>query len=35
MGDYSGEVTEENRDAAQTSKAKALDALSEGTLIFT
>ncbi|XP_009590303.1 TPR repeat-containing thioredoxin TDX-like isoform X2 [Nicotiana tabacum] len=32
MGVYSGEVTEENRDAAQTSKAKALDALSEGKL---
>ncbi|XP_009770330.1 TPR repeat-containing thioredoxin TDX [Nicotiana sylvestris] len=32
MGDYSGEVTEENRDAAQASKAKALDAISEGKL---
>lgn len=30
MGDPSVEVTEENRDAAQTAKSKALDAISEG-----
>ncbi|XP_020680547.1 TPR repeat-containing thioredoxin TDX isoform X1 [Dendrobium catenatum] len=30
MGDPSVEVTEENRDAAQMSKAKAVDAISEG-----
>ncbi|XP_020584111.1 TPR repeat-containing thioredoxin TDX isoform X2 [Phalaenopsis equestris] len=30
MGDPSVEVTEENRDAAQISKAKAVDAISEG-----
>ncbi|PHU24231.1 TPR repeat-containing thioredoxin TDX [Capsicum chinense] len=34
MGDSSSEVTDENRDAAQISKAKALDAISEGTLVF-
>ncbi|KAM3268818.1 TPR repeat-containing thioredoxin TDX isoform X1 [Capsicum chacoense] len=32
MGDSSSEVTDENRDAAQISKAKALDAISEGKL---
>ncbi|XP_042499475.1 TPR repeat-containing thioredoxin TDX [Macadamia integrifolia] len=32
MGDPSVEVTEENRDAAQMSKLKAMDALSEGKL---
>lgn len=30
MGDPSVEVTEEKRDAAQTEKSKALDAISEG-----
>lgn len=35
MGDSTTEVTDENRDAAQISKAKALDAISEGKLIFT
>ncbi|KAJ8553497.1 hypothetical protein K7X08_024175 [Anisodus acutangulus] len=30
MGDSSSEVTDENRDAAQLAKAKALDAISEG-----
>lgn len=30
MGDPSVEVSEESRDAAQLSKAKAMDALSEG-----
>lgn len=35
MGDSTSEVTDESRDAAQMSKAKALDAISEGTLIFT
>lgn len=32
MGDPSSEVTDENREAAQISKAKALDAISEGKL---
>lgn len=32
MGDSTSEVTDENRDAAQMSKAKALDAISEGKL---
>lgn len=32
MGDPSIEVTEENRDAAQLSKSKAMDAISEGKL---
>ncbi|XP_049394166.1 TPR repeat-containing thioredoxin TDX-like isoform X3 [Solanum stenotomum] len=32
MGDFISEVTDENRDAAQISKAKALDAISEGKL---
>lgn len=32
MGDSTSEVTDENRDAAQISKAKALDAISEGKL---
>lgn len=35
MGDFISEVTDENRDAAQISRAKALDAISEGKLIFT
>lgn len=30
MGDPSVEVTDESRDASQTSKAKAMEALSEG-----
>jgi hypothetical protein len=30
MGDPSIEVTEESRDAAQISKSKAIDAISEG-----
>lgn len=30
MGDPSIEVTEENRDASQTAKAKAIEAISEG-----
>ncbi|KAG0456145.1 hypothetical protein HPP92_023933 [Vanilla planifolia] len=32
MGDFSVDVTEESRDAAQTFKAKAMDAISEGKL---
>lgn len=32
MGDSSSEITDEKRDAAQLSKAKALDAISEGKL---
>ncbi|EOY24457.1 hypothetical protein QUC31_008754 [Theobroma cacao] len=32
MGDPSVEVTDENRDAAQSAKAKAMDAISEGKL---
>ena len=32
MGDPSVEVTEESRDAAQMSKAKAMDAIFEGRL---
>ncbi|KAF8398961.1 hypothetical protein HHK36_014826 [Tetracentron sinense] len=34
MGDPSIEVTEENRDAAQLSKSKAMDAMSEGILFI-
>ena len=30
MGDASVEVTEESRDASQTAKAKAIEAISEG-----
>lgn len=30
MGDPSVEVTEESRDAAQTAKAKGMEAISEG-----
>lgn len=30
MGDSSVEVSEESRDAAQTAKAKAMEAISEG-----
>jgi suppressor of tumorigenicity protein 13 len=30
MGDPAVEVTEEKRDAAQTEKSKAMDAISEG-----
>jgi suppressor of tumorigenicity protein 13 len=30
MGDHAVEVTEEKRDAAQTEKLKAMDAISEG-----
>lgn len=32
MGDPSREVTEESQDAAQMSKSKAMDAISEGIL---
>lgn len=32
MGDPSVEVTEESRDAAQTAKGKAMEAISEGML---
>jgi hypothetical protein len=34
MGDPSVEVTEENRDASQEAKGKAMEAMSEGTLVF-
>jgi len=33
MGDPSVEVTEENRDASQEAKGKAMEAISEGTLL--
>ena len=32
MGDPSIEVTEENRDASQEAKGKAMEAMSEGTM---
>lgn len=31
MGDSTAEVTDENRDAAQSEKSKAMDAISDGT----
>lgn len=34
MGDPSVEVTEENRDASQEAKGKAMEAMSEGTFDF-
>jgi len=34
MGDPSVEVTEENRDASQEAKGKAMEAMSEGTSVF-
>lgn len=34
MGDPSVEVTEENRDASQMAKIKAMDAISEGNISF-
>jgi suppressor of tumorigenicity protein 13 len=34
MGDPSIEVTEENRDASQEAKDKAMEAMSEGTLVL-
>lgn len=33
MGDPSVEVTEENREASQEAKAKAMEAISEGILL--
>lgn len=34
MGDASVEVTEENRDASQTAKGKAMEAISEGIMSY-
>lgn len=34
MGNPSVEVTEENREAAQVAKSKAMDAISEGMTLF-
>lgn len=34
MGDPSLEVTDENRDASQEAKAKAMEAISEGIMHF-
>jgi suppressor of tumorigenicity protein 13 len=34
MGDSSVEVTEENREASQEAKGKAMEAISEGIIIF-
>lgn len=34
MGDPTVEVTEENRDASQEAKAQAMEAISEGILIY-
>lgn len=34
MGNPSVEVTEENREAAQVAKSKAMDAISEGMPLF-
>jgi hypothetical protein len=34
MGDPSVEVTEESRDASQEAKAKAMDAISEGIIMY-
>lgn len=34
MGNASVEVTEENRDASQTAKGKAMEAISEGIMSY-